>query len=176
MARVRHREMDSVRQRARLPRRWLGLAAVALAAGATIIYLATRSTDQAQVSANVLPVVLTAREAATYGDCSKINAVTYDPHNPCQTFVLLQSSHFQSAAAFLTAETRQLRLAGAGGLSQQMNRTLVLPPGEPPPTFWGVSPSPTLRAAGRCPAGLSSACGPASQAMLEGLFVPDRPR
>jgi hypothetical protein len=104
--------MGSIRQFARRPGLWLSLAVVVLATGATIIYVATQSPDQAQVSADVLPVVPTARQAATYVDCSKVNAVIYDPHNPCQTFLLLHSSHFRSAAAFLNAEGRQLRAAG----------------------------------------------------------------
>jgi hypothetical protein len=40
------------------------------------------------------------------------DAVSYDPRNPCQTFVLLHSNRFNSAGAFLDAEARQLRTAG----------------------------------------------------------------
>jgi hypothetical protein len=64
------------------------------------------------VDAGALPVVVTGHQATVYVDCSKVNGVAYFPDNPCETFVLLKSSHFGSAAAFWVAETRQLRLSG----------------------------------------------------------------
>lgn len=104
--------MQFVTRRERL--HWLGLALAVLimVVGAVIAYLGTRSPDQARVSAGVLPVTAAAHRTVVYVDCSKIGAVTYDPQNPCQTFVLLQSDHFRSAGAFLDAEARQLRDAG----------------------------------------------------------------
>jgi hypothetical protein len=82
--------------------------------GAVSAYVVTRSSGQPQVSADVLPVVASAAQTAVYVDCSKIDAVAFDPHNPCQTFVLPHSDHFTSAAAFLDAEARQLRAVGWG--------------------------------------------------------------
>jgi hypothetical protein len=95
-------------------RRTLGLttaAAIVVIAG-IVGYLLTRPPGQARVNPNLLPTTSTAHRAATYLDCSKINAVTYDPHNPCQTFLLLETGRFRSPASFLEAEAGRLRAAG----------------------------------------------------------------
>jgi len=85
---------------------------VLVAATAAFVYFATRSSSQPQVSAEVLPLVAKAHRAAAYVDCSQVNAVTFDAHNPCQTFVLLKSNHFRSASALLDAEAHQLNASG----------------------------------------------------------------
>jgi hypothetical protein len=95
----------------------VGLILVAAAAAAVLL---TRGRDQAQVSADALPMVATTHEADIYVDCSKINGVAYFPDNPCETFVLLESQHFGSAEEFWTAETRQLRVSGWHHSSPQL--------------------------------------------------------
>jgi hypothetical protein len=85
---------------------------IVLLAVGTAIYLLTRSSDQPQVGADVLPVIAKAQRAAAYTDCSRVNSVAYFPGNPCQTFVLIESTRFRSAAAFLAAETRQMIASG----------------------------------------------------------------
>ena len=77
-----------------------------------VIDLWPRAPDQARVSTGLLPVVTTAHETTSYVDCSKVGSVHYDDHQPCQTFVLLHSSHFGSVEIFLNAEQGQLRRAG----------------------------------------------------------------
>jgi hypothetical protein len=99
----------------RIRRRTVGrlcVAASIVIAGAIVIYLATRQSGQAQVGADLLPVVATAHETATYVDCSKVGPVSYDEHRPCQTFALIRSSHFGSAQAFLDTESALLQKAG----------------------------------------------------------------
>jgi hypothetical protein len=99
----------AIRSRRRL---WLLLAIAIVAGGAAVAYAVTRSSDQPEVSAEVLPVVSPAHETNVYVDCSKINSVAYFPDNPCQTFLLVQSDHFGSASELLTAESRQLSRSG----------------------------------------------------------------
>lgn len=94
------------------PRRWLVLATLIVAGGAGVAYAVTRGSDQPQVDAGVLPVVSPAQETNVYVDCSKINNVAYFPDNPCETFVLVESGHFGSASALLTAEMRELTRSG----------------------------------------------------------------
>jgi hypothetical protein len=101
--------MGAVRNR---PRLWLSLAVVVVVAGAAIAYLIISSPKQPEVNADVLPVVPTAREAAGYVDCSKINSVAYFADNPCQTFVLVTSDEFRSAMELLDAEVRHLGVVG----------------------------------------------------------------
>jgi hypothetical protein len=72
----------------------------------------SRRGTQPQVHIDALPLVATAGVSTSFVDCSKIDAVTYSPDNPCQTFVLLTSEHFSSASAFWTAETRAMKIAG----------------------------------------------------------------
>jgi hypothetical protein len=91
---------------------WLSLVFVIAVGGAAIAYAASRSSDQPEVSADVLPAVATARRAAVYVDCSKINAVAYFSDNPCQTFVLLESKHFTSAGALFAAQMREMSSSG----------------------------------------------------------------
>jgi hypothetical protein len=74
--------------------------------------LARGRSDQAQVSADMFPIVEGARESAVFVDCSKVNALAYFPHNPCDTFVLLRSDQFASQQVFLAAEASRLRAAG----------------------------------------------------------------
>jgi hypothetical protein len=90
---------------------WLCVAAVVAAAVVVVIFFIGRGTDQAQVGAGALPVVSTAAETSSFIDCSTIGPVSYNAHQPCQTFVLLQSSRYGSAQAFLAAEERQLLTA-----------------------------------------------------------------
>jgi hypothetical protein len=94
------------------PRLFVGVTFVLVAAAAAIVYFATRSSGQPRVSADALPLVAKAHRAATYVDCSQINAITFDPHNPCQTFVLLESNRFTSASALLDAEAHRLNASG----------------------------------------------------------------
>jgi hypothetical protein len=91
---------------------WLGGAGVVVIVGATIAYLLTRGSAQPEVTENAIPTVATAHRAAGYVDCSRLNGIFYDPHNPCQTFVLLQSRHFASAQDFLQAEWSVLLASG----------------------------------------------------------------
>jgi hypothetical protein len=94
-------------------RRWVPWCVVLIVvAGAAAAFAATRGPDQPEVSVDALPEVTTANQAAVYVDCSKINGLAYFSDNPCQTFLLLQSSHFSSAAAFWDAEQRQMRRSG----------------------------------------------------------------
>lgn len=97
--------MTATRGRTRLL--WLGAGLVVLL-GVTTAYLVTRPPAQAQVGGDALPTVATAHQAAVYVDCSTLNSITYDPHNPCQTFVLLQSRQFANAKELLRAEGRLL--------------------------------------------------------------------
>lgn len=87
---------------------WLGAAGLVVLLGVTIAYLVTRPPAQAQVGGDALPTVATAHQAAVYVDCSTLDSITYDPHNPCQTFVLLQSRQFANAKELLRAEGRLL--------------------------------------------------------------------
>ncbi|MFZ0042096.1 MAG: hypothetical protein WAK93_12375 [Solirubrobacteraceae bacterium] len=95
-------------------RRTLGLTtgAVIVVLAGFVGYLFTRAPGQARVNPNLLPTTSSAHRAAAYLDCSKVNAVAYDPHNPCQTFLLLETSRFGSPALFLEAEAGRLRAAG----------------------------------------------------------------
>jgi hypothetical protein len=89
-----------------------GVTTAVVVMSAAVAYFAARSSGQPQVSADVLPLVARVHRVATYVDCSQIDAVTYGPHNPCQTFVLLESHHFRSAAVLLGAEAHQLTVSG----------------------------------------------------------------
>jgi hypothetical protein len=96
-------------------RRPIGL----LAAGAGIliiaaiaVVLASRSPGQARVSADLLPVLRSAHKIATYVDCSKVGAVAYDEHHPCQTFLLLESNQLRPSRALLSAEDVLLQSRG----------------------------------------------------------------
>jgi hypothetical protein len=94
-------------------RRWaLLVVALIVIGGAAITFAVTRGSGQPEVDADVLPVLATGKKADVYVDCSKIDAVAYFEDNPCQTFVLLQSSHFRSATEFWSAETRQMKRSG----------------------------------------------------------------
>ena len=75
-------------------------------------FAVSRGAHQPKVAADALPLVAAAHRADVYVDCSKINSVTYDTHNPCETFVLLGSKHFGSATKFWAAETQAMKLAG----------------------------------------------------------------
>jgi hypothetical protein len=93
-------------------RGWLLLVGLFLVAGAGAAFAIHRGPDQAEVSADALPVVATAHKAGVYVDCSKVDSVAYFADNPCQTFVLLTSKHFRSAVEFWAAETRAMRISG----------------------------------------------------------------
>lgn len=93
--------------------RLLAVLGLLLIVGGLIAYLLLRpSSDQAQASADALPIVAHARRSAIYVDCSKVNSLAYFEHNPCETFVLLRSDRFGSQAALLAAESDRLRAAG----------------------------------------------------------------
>jgi hypothetical protein len=89
----------------------LGLVAAAVVAGAAVAYAVTRS-GQPEVGAGALPTIRTVTRAASFVDCSKTNSLAYFSDNPCETFVLLRSNRFSSAAELLAAETRRLSSAG----------------------------------------------------------------
>jgi hypothetical protein len=75
-----------------------------------LLHLDQRRKAGYQSPALILPAVAMAHQAAVYLDCSRINSVTYDTQNPCQTLLLIQSSHFTSAEGFLNAEAQPLAL------------------------------------------------------------------
>jgi hypothetical protein len=64
------------------------------------------------VSADLLPVLRSAHKIAAYLDCSKVGAVAYDEHRPCQTFLLLESDQLASSRALLSAEVALLQSRG----------------------------------------------------------------
>lgn len=80
--------------------------------GAIVVYLETRPPGQGRVSASVLPVAAGAHVDSTYTDCSKVNSVTYDPREPCQTFVLVRGTGFESLRALYDAQLARLRDVG----------------------------------------------------------------
>lgn len=90
----------------------VGLLVLFVSAGTVGLYVETRSPDQGQVSVSVLPLAAGARIIRAYTDCSKVNSVTYEPHEPCQTFALVSSSHFASLHALYRAERSRLRDTG----------------------------------------------------------------
>lgn len=91
---------------------WIGLTLVVVIAGGIIAYLETRPPGQLRVNAGVLPIVAGADRVATFVDCSKLDAITYIPENPCETFVLVADGRFPSAEGLLEAEARRLLSAG----------------------------------------------------------------
>jgi hypothetical protein len=90
----------------------LALLGAAVAAAAVLTYTLSRTSGQAQVSADSLPVVAGAHRVAAFTDCSKVNSLAYFEDNPCETFVLLRGGQFTTQAAFLAAEARQLVASG----------------------------------------------------------------
>ena len=97
---------------------WFGFVITIGLTGVAVTYAVTRS-DQPEVDADVLPVVDTASQAASFVDCSKTNSLAYFSDNPCETFLLLRSNHFGSAAKLLAAETRRLAVASWGHSAPQ---------------------------------------------------------
>lgn len=85
---------------------------VVVAVAAAAVYFATRSPGQPQVSADALPLAADVHRVAAYVDCSHINALDFDPHTPCESFVLLEGNHFASAALLQNAETHELSGSG----------------------------------------------------------------
>jgi hypothetical protein len=90
----------------------LAASALLVAVAALVIYLATRPPDQKSLQASVLPLAAQAKVGTSFMDCSKVNGLAYFDHWPCQTFVLVHSSHFGTAQALDSAE--QARLGAAG--------------------------------------------------------------
>jgi hypothetical protein len=76
--------------------------------GAVVAYLETRTPSQGRVSVSVLPLPGGARVESSYTDCSKVNSVTYDPHEPCQTFALDRDPRFASPQALYNAQLSRL--------------------------------------------------------------------
>jgi hypothetical protein len=91
--------------------RLFAISSVVIVAAALIYYL-TRPPDQAQIDTAVLPVARTATTMRTFTDCSNVNSVTYDIHQPCQAFVLLRGTEPGSAPQLYRAEQGALRAAG----------------------------------------------------------------
>lgn len=88
------------------------LSALCVIVGAVVVYLETRPPGQGRVSASVLPIPVAAGVHSTYADCSKVNAVTYDPREPCQTFALVRGTRFASVEALYSAQLARLRETG----------------------------------------------------------------
>ena len=100
-------------------RLWLSVAAGIAAVAAGVAYASSRGSEQPRVAARVLPLATGVFHTAVYLDCSKINSVAYDPHNPCQTFMLVKSNQSVSQLALLSAELwRYVRQAGSTPASQ----------------------------------------------------------
>jgi hypothetical protein len=90
----------------------LAAGALLVVVTAVVIYLATRPPDQKSLDASVFPLVAHATVGSSFMDCDKATAIGYLEHWPCETFVLVQSSHFGTAQAFDAAEQARLRAAG----------------------------------------------------------------
>jgi hypothetical protein len=90
----------------------VGLLALLVSAVAVGLYLKSRPPGQGRVSVTVLPLPVGARVIHAYTDCSRINSVTYEPHEPCQTFALVSSAHFSTLRALYDAELSRLRNTG----------------------------------------------------------------
>jgi hypothetical protein len=101
---------------------WIVLASLVPVAAGALVFIENRAPGQREVDVGVLAITSAARIATSFVDCTKVNTVSYEAHQPCQDFVLLVDRRAGSLQAFYRSE--EARLLGAGW--RQTTRRLLL--------------------------------------------------
>ena len=92
--------------------RWFLLLLVLLVPVGVIAIEEATHTGQPQVPARTFPIPASAARTATFMDCSPVNAIRYDPQNPCETFVLVTGTRYRSSSDLLAVERSLLKRTG----------------------------------------------------------------
>ena len=92
--------------------RWSWLLLVVLLPAAALLIHGLTGHHQVRVPMSAFPVVNGAAVGSNFIACAPADSAAYNPHNPCQTFLLLQGEKFGSSAELLAVEARLLTREG----------------------------------------------------------------